>query len=65
MPVAARVALSSAGAIVTPPRPAPKMNSLLMVAPKLLVSEMVGMLPGPFRRSVTVRGQFQDAVVVP
>src|SRR4051794_12675076 len=59
MPVTLRVALSSEGAMVTPPRPAPKMNSLAMVGLMLFVSEMVGMLPGPFLRSVMVRGQFQ------
>ena len=53
------------GAMVTPPRPAPKINSLINVGVKVLVSEIVGMLPGPFLRSVIVSGQFQDAVVVP
>ena len=45
--------------MVTPPRPIPKMNSLTSVGPKFLVSEIVGMLPGPFLRSVMVSGQFQ------
>ena len=60
-----RVALSSCGAIVTPPRPTPNMNSPISVGLKFLVIEMVGTLPGPFLRSVMVRGQFQEAVVVP
>src|SRR5215475_11855734 len=38
MPVAERVARSSEGAIVTPPRPVPKMNSLISVGLKLCVS---------------------------
>src|SRR5882724_5700089 len=65
MPETARVALLSEGAINTPPRPDPKMNSFTRDAPKFLVSESVEMFPGPFFRSVVVSGQFHDAVVVP
>src|SRR5215831_19121197 len=65
MPEAVRVALLSEGAINTPPRPDPKMNSFTRDDPKFLVSESVAMFPGPFFRSVVVSGQFHDAVVVP
>ena len=65
MPDAARLAASPSGEILTPPRPTPKTNSFTQVGPKLLVSEMLGTLPGPFLRSVMVSGQFQEPVVVP
>src|SRR5262245_59950643 len=65
MPVAERVARSREGAIVTPPRPVPKMNSLINVGLKLCVSVNDRTLPGPFFLSVTVSGQFHEAVVVP
>src|SRR5262245_19986479 len=65
MPVTSRVALSSFGAMVTPPRPAPKVNSLISVGLKLWFSVNERILPGPFFRSVMINGQFHDALVVP
>ena len=65
MPVAARVYLSSTGPMFTPPRPAPKTNSLVSVGLKLWVRVKDSVLPGPFFRSVNVSGQSQAAVVVP
>ena len=41
------------------------MNSLISVGLKVWVSVKESVLPGPFLRSVTVSGKFQDAVVVP
>jgi hypothetical protein len=41
------------------------MNSLVRVGVKMWVRVKERVLPGPFFRSVTVSGQFQEAVVVP